>query len=112
MSNKYIVKIKDSNVNHEPSFFQDTNKIHFIRNLKPNSDGNLDIESGDIVMYTNLFQKHIDPKAKKNMALMMEGQEYHRKYYYYIFNNNKKFDLVLTFDKTLLDRGENFRLNL
>ena len=43
---------------------------------------------------------------------MMEGQEYHRSYYDYISNNNKKFDLVLTFDKTLLERGENFVLNL
>jgi hypothetical protein len=112
MSDKVIIKMKDGNTNHEPSFFHDTDKIHFVRNLDANSNGDLKIEQGDIVMYTNLFQKQIDPKAKKNIALMMEGKEYHRTYYDYISNNNKKFDLILTFDKTLLDRGENFRLNL
>jgi len=110
--NKLIVKIKDGNVNHEPSFFHDTDKIHFVRNLDSNSNGDLKIVEEDIVIYTNLFQKDIDPKAKKNIALMMEGQEYHRKYYDYISNNNDNFDLVLTFDKALLQRGENFRLNL
>jgi hypothetical protein len=112
MSTKILVKLKDGNCNHEPSFFHDTDKIHFVRNLDANSNGDLKIEQGDIVMYTNLFQKLIDPKAKKNIALMMEGQEYHRIYYDYISNNNKNFDLVLTFDKALLDRGENFKLNL
>lgn len=112
MSDKVTVKLKDGNCNHEPSFFQDTAKIHFVRNLDPNSDGDLSIEEGDIVIYTNLFQKQIDAKAKTNIALMMEGQEYHRSYYDYISKNNNKFDLVLTFDKTLLERGENFKLNL
>jgi hypothetical protein len=112
MSNKITIKIKDGNCNHDPPFFQDTENIHFIRNLTPNSDGDLEINYGDIVIYTNLFQKNIDPKAKKNIALMMEGQEYHRQYYDYISKNNNNFDLVLTFDKTLLDRGENFKLNL
>lgn len=110
--NKLIVKIKDGNVNHEPSFFHDTDKIHFVRNLDYNSNGDLKIEQGDIVIYTNQFQKNINSNAKINIALMMEGQEYHRKYYDYISNNNNNFDLVLTFDKTLLDRGENFKLNL
>jgi len=43
---------------------------------------------------------------------LMEGQEYNRKYYDYIAINNNNFDLVLTFDKALLERGENFKLNL
>lgn len=111
-SKKITIKIKDGNCNHEPSFFSDTENIHFIRNVTVDSDGDLEINDGDIVIYTNLFQKIIDPKAKKNIALMMEGQEFHREYYDYISNNNDKFDLVLTFDKTLLDRGENFKLNL
>jgi len=112
MQDKVIIKMKDGDSNHEPPFFQDTDKIHFVRNLDPNSDGDLSIEEGDIVIYTNKFQKNIDPKAKTNIALMSEGQEYHRTYYDYISKNNNKFDLVLTFDKTLLDRGENFKLNL
>lgn len=112
MSNKISIKIKDGTCNHEPSFFTDSINIHYIRNLIPNSNGDLEINDGDIVMYTNLFQTKIDKTAKFNIALMMEGQEYHREYYHYIANNNNNFDLVLTFDKTLLDRGENFKMNL
>ena len=112
MSAKILVKLKDGNCNHEPSFITDGKNIHYIRNLTPDSNGDLEINEGDIVIYTNLFQRHIDPKAKINIALMMEGQEYHRSYYDYISKNNNNFDLVLTFDKTLLERGENFKLNL
>ena len=112
MPNKIIVKMKDGDVNHEPSYIQDTSSISFIRNLSPNSDGDVDVVEGDIVIYTNRFQKRVDPKAKKNIALMMEGQEINRRYYEYIGKNNDKFDIVLTFDKKLLDRGENFKLNL
>lgn len=112
MSNKVSVKLKDGNCNHEPSFFKDTERIHFIRNLKQYSNGDLEINNGDIVIYTDVFLDKIDTKAKKNIALLIESQEINRKSYDYIFNNNAKFDLVLTFDKTLLDRGENFKLNL
>jgi hypothetical protein len=112
MSKKIIIKVKDGTVNHEPSFIKDNEFIHYVRNLSPNSNGDVNIDKDDIVIYTNLFQRFIEPKAKYNIALMMEGQEYHRSYYDYISNNNNKFDLVLTFDKTLLERGENFILNL
>jgi len=112
MSNKIIVKLKDRNCSHEPYFFTDSDNIHYIRNLTPNGNGDLKVDIGDIVIYTNHFQKNVDQKAKKNIALMMEGPEINRKYYDYISNNNNKFDIVLTFDKTLLDRGENYKLNL
>jgi hypothetical protein len=112
MTNKITVKVKDGNCNHEPSFFNDSDNIKYIRNLTPNGNGDLNINKGDIVMYTDKFLHNIDPNAKINIALMMEGQEYHRRYYDYISKNNEKFDLVLTFDKTLLDRGENFKQNL
>jgi hypothetical protein len=112
MSDKIVVKLKDRNCSHEPHFFTDSDNIHYIRNLTPNGNGDLKVDVGDIVIYTNHFQKNIDPKAKKNIALMMEGPEINRNYYDYISNNNNKFDLVLTFDKALLDRGENYKLNL
>jgi len=112
MSEKIVVKLKDRNCSHEPHFFTDSDNIHYIRNLTPNGNGDLKVDVGDIVIYTNHFQKNIDPKAKKNIALMMEGPEINRTYYDYISNNNNKFDLVLTFDKTLLDRCENYKLNL
>lgn len=112
MTDKINIKIKDANIRHEPSAINDSEHIHYIRDVTPSGNGDLVIDKGDIVMYTNTFQQNIDPNAKINIALMIEGQEYHRRYYDYISKNNHKFDLVLTFDKTLLDRGENFKLNL
>jgi hypothetical protein len=112
MSAKISVKLKDGNCNHEPPVFTDTVSIHYIRNLTPGGNGDLEINEGDTVIYTDLFLNKIDQKAKKNIALLIESPEYHRKYYDYISKNNNKYDLVLTFDKTLLDRGENFKLNL
>jgi hypothetical protein len=106
------IKFKDNICNHEPPFIQNSDKINYIRNLTPNRDGNVEVNEGDIVIYTNYFQNNIDPKAKINIALMMEGIEYHKSYYDYISNNNNNFDLVLTCYKKLLDRGENFKLNL
>jgi hypothetical protein len=112
MSNKILVKLKDGCCNHEPSFFKDTENIKFVKNVSPNNNGDLEINYGDIVIYTDLFQKNINTKANKNIALMIESPEIHPLYYDYISKNNNKFDLVLTFDKKLLDRGENFKLNL
>ena len=112
MFDKISVKLKDGNCNHEPLFFSDTEKIHFIINSTPNGNGDLEINEGDVVIYTDKFLYKIDPNAKKNIALLIESPEYHRQYYDYISTNNNKFDLVLTFDRSLLDRGENFRVNL
>jgi hypothetical protein len=108
----FSIKLKDGCCNHEPSFFQDTEKIHFIRNVSPNSNGDLEINDGDVVIYTDLFLNKIDIKAKTKIALLIESPEIHRNYYDYISNNNDMFDLVLTFDRSLLERGENFKLNL
>jgi hypothetical protein len=112
MADKIRIKLKDGTCNHAPSFIEDSDFIHYIKNLMPNNNGDVSVDEGDIVIYTDLFLKNIDPKAKYNIALLIEGGEVHRDYYRYISNNNKKFDLVLTFDKTLLERGENFAMNL
>jgi hypothetical protein len=105
-----VIKIHDTCFSHEPNFINNTDNITFIRNLK--KGGIIDINKNDIVIYTDTTIGKIHPYAKKNIALMIESQELHRPYYDYIEKNNKLFDLVLTFDKKLLDRGENFRLNL
>ena len=104
------IKILDNLVSHEPKFITDSSNIHFIRNTT--QYGTIVINEGDIVIYTDQLIKRIHPNAKKNIALMIESQEYHRDYYNYIEKNNHLFDLVLTFDKKLLDKGENYRLNL
>ena len=82
----FDIKILDNLVSHEPTFITDTNNIHFIRNTTPN--GTIVINEGDIVIYTDQLINRIHPKAKKNIALMIESQEYHRTYYNYIEKNN------------------------
>nr|UZT28774.1 hypothetical protein [Nucleocytoviricota sp.]UZT29050.1 hypothetical protein [Nucleocytoviricota sp.] len=112
MTNKIVVKIKDKNVKHEPSFITDSNNIHYIRNLTPNNNGDLIINKEDIVIYTDQFVRSIDLNAKYNICLLIESPEIKNDAYEFISKNNNNFDLVLTFDKKLLDRGENFKLNL
>jgi len=104
------VKIQDICFSHEPEFIHNTNNIIFIRNLK--KGGSIDINKNDIVIYTDLCINNLNPLANKNIALLIESQEIHKQSYNYIEKNNKLFDLVLTFDKKLLDKGENFKLNL
>ena len=43
---------------------------------------------------------------------MIESPEIHKQYYEYIEQNNKLFDMVLTFSKKLLDKGENYKFNV
>ena len=101
-----VVTIIDKMVSHEPLFFSDTPQLTFVKN-KP-------VQNGSVVIYTDesLAEKRPLPTPHKAVALLLESPEYHRRFYDYIAQNNQLFDLVLTFDKTLLDRGENFRLNL
>ena len=105
MNKKFIVKFFDGNCQHDVTFIKDTENINYIRY-------NFNVENNDIVMYSSYFLENINPLAKINIALMMESRDIEEYYYNYIENNNNLFDIVLTFDKKLLDRGENFKLNL
>jgi hypothetical protein len=104
-----IVKIVDTMCSHEPFYFLNTPQLQIVRNLT--FQNTLTIQPDDVVIYTDmsLNQRHT---CKKRIALMLESQELHRAYYDYIGTHNHLFDVVLTFDKKLLNRGENFRLNL
>tara|TARA_Y100000389_G_C17461176_1_gene521828 strand:+ start:275 stop:1942 length:1668 start_codon:yes stop_codon:yes gene_type:complete len=106
---KMKIKVKNSTFNHEPTFLQDTDKITFIKNNNYNENGDVNVENGDIVVYTDKYLYEIDEKADVNIALMIEGVQYHNKYYDYIKRNHKQFDIVLTWSKELLELGENFR---
>jgi hypothetical protein len=98
-----IVKLLDDLVAHDPSFIGNTEQVRFSRS-KPSP--------GDVVVYTNTKLAHLYPQASAHIALMMESPEYHARFYRYIAKHNHQFDLVLTWDRTLLDRGENFHLTL
>ena len=98
-----VIKLCDTMVAHEPNFIQNTDTITFVRG---------DIHPDDIVIYSDSSLEKRHPSAKTNIAWLFESPELHRRYYNYIEKHNNLFDLVLTFDKELLDRGENFRFNV
>ncbi len=109
--NQKIVKIKDDICSHDCSVFPDTNNLRFIRNRVENGD--IQILDDDIVIYTDTsLHKSINIKSKKKIALLVESPEIHKRYYEYIEQNNNSFDIVLTFSKNLLDKGENYKMNL
>jgi hypothetical protein len=111
MENKIIIKIKDDISSHDCSVYPDTSKCIFIRNRVENQD--IEIFNDDIVVYTDTsLHKANDIKSKKKIALLIESPEIHKQYYEYIEQNNKLFDIVLTFSKILLDKGENYKFNV
>jgi len=106
---KKVIKIKDDLCSHEPHFYHDTKHFTFHRNII--EGGDITIDPGDVVIYTDTSLEKRDSNAKTNIALLIESPEYHRRYYDYIEHNNHLFDMVLTFSKKLLDKGENYRFN-
>jgi hypothetical protein len=111
-SQKKIIKVRDNTFNHEPPFLQDTENIHFVRNCARGSNGDVPINSGDIVLYSDKWFTKIHPDSKVNIAMLIESPEIDPASYNYISENNKNFDMVLTYNKELLDRKENFILNV
>lgn len=103
-----MVKIVDTMCSHEPFYFS-SKTMPIERNLTPHNT--LVVGPEDTVIYTDTSIMTTHP-CKKKIALMLESQELHRPYYDYISTHNHLFDVVLTFDKTLLDRGENFKFNV
>ena len=102
-----MIKIVDTMCSHEPLYFVSSFRIE--RSLTPVTT--LKIDPEDTVIYTDTSLMNTHP-CRKKIALLLESQELHRQYYDYISTHNHLFDVVLTFDKTLLDRGENFRFNV
>jgi hypothetical protein len=94
---------------HAPDFYHDTKNFRFHRNLI--EGGDITIDPGDVVIYTDTSLEKRDLNTKANIALLIESPEYHRRYYDYIEENNHLFDRVLTFSKKLLDKGENYKFN-
>ena len=107
---KYLIKIKDNCTSHSPSSIQNSDIITYERNITDFS-GYIEINDGDVVIYTNNFLDKIVPNTKLNIAFLFENKEITPNDFDYISKNNKNCDLVLTHDKSLLDRGENFKLN-
>lgn len=64
----------------------------------------------DVCFFTDLRLGDVDrvKVCKKKVAWLLEPKAINPSIYEWITRNNRKFDFILTFDKELLDRGENF----
>jgi len=105
------VKLLDNTCLHEPLFYSTKNqdKIEIIKN------GNID--NGDIVIYTNsFFPTVLEIKRSlkcKNIAYLCESYEGEVNWYHWIKKNHHLFDIVLTWNKELLEMNpEKFKLQL
>lgn len=99
-----IIKLRDRLVAHDKDYFVNTNNIVYDRS---------EINSGDIVVYTNRNFHEYYPNVKLNIALLMESIEMHKCYYDYILNNSDKYDIIYTWSKDLLDLNKpNIYINL
>jgi len=100
------VKLQDKLAAHEPTFFNSNNQDNIIISRD-------NIEEGDVVIYTNKNLTQISHISSKNIAFICESYDYHKRYYDWIKLNHEKFDLVLTWNKELLELNPNkFKLQL
>jgi len=105
------VKLLDNTCSHEPLFYSTKNqdKIEIIKNGT--------IEKEDLVIYTNSFFPKVEKIKKhrncKNIAYLCESYEGELRWYDWIKKNNHLFDIVLTWNKELLEMNpEKFKLQL
>jgi len=64
--------------------------------------------SEDLVFYTDFFIQSPNPSHLRKVAWLIEPPCKQPHNYNWISKNNRLYDYVLTFDETLLARGENF----
>jgi len=62
----------------------------------------------ELVFYTDFSLQNVTPRIKTKVAWLLESPDITPQAYNWISDNNKQFDYVLTHQKDLLDRGENF----
>jgi hypothetical protein len=100
------IKLQDHLFIHEPSFCHSNNQTNIKISREP-------IKRGDIVVYTNNDCMHINPNAKTNIAFICESYEGYKGCYEWIKTNHEKFELVLTWNKELLELNpKKFKLQL
>jgi hypothetical protein len=99
------LKILDSNFGHciysnnplPPTSF--SSHIVWDRNVTNNEE---------LVFYTDGHVKNPNPGHKQRVAWLLEPYEYCPDLYEWVLNNNNLYNMVLTTEKKLLDKGENF----
>jgi len=98
------IKIQDSIFNHVEysTLFNKSSKMKWDR-----TPYSID----DIVIFTDNNLKSVNLNIKTKIAWLLESPVITKSSYEWIANNYDKFDLILTFDKDLLDLNDKFKLN-
>lgn len=99
------INLLDSNFAHHPN-----NSVAYKQHSR-----HIDWErSGDVIsnscFFTDIHLRDVDrvKHINRKVAWLLEPRAINPGIYDWISSNNRKFDFVLTFDKELLNRGENF----
>ncbi len=96
------IKIFDYNFAHAKysTDFQTSNYIIWDRNKS--------VDESEPIFYTDRFLDNKNGRVKNTYGWLLEPSSISPQIYHNIKNNNTIFDKVLTYDKDLLDLGENF----
>ena len=97
-----IVKILDNNFAHG-EYISDFQKSKYIK-----WDRNLNNYSGENIIVTDNFLS-LPGLPNNSTAILLEPKSINPNIYKYVSENNDKFKNVLTYDKDLLDLGQNFK---
>ena len=100
---KQKFKIIDTNFAHAKysTDYQESKYIEWDRTSVNSSD--------KIVFYTDYSSGLVNNNVKVNICWLMEPEEIYSQTYKWIILNNNNFKFVITHDKKLLDRKENYR---
>jgi hypothetical protein len=96
------VKIIDTNFAHAKysTDYQESKYIEWVRNIPPNND--------EIIFFTDNSMYNVDKiKNCKKIGMLMEPKAINFNIYDWISKNHNKFDLILTYDKALINNFDN-----
>tara|TARA_R100000951_G_scaffold83290_1_gene71048 strand:- start:10841 stop:11710 length:870 start_codon:yes stop_codon:yes gene_type:complete len=97
------IAIADGNFGHHPASCADGFSASFFEWDRTGE------AVSDTCFITDLLLQKVDKcRAKRKVAWLIEPRSINPRIYEWIEDNNHLYDFVLTFDKTLLDKGENF----
>jgi hypothetical protein len=96
------IKLLDSNFAHA-KYSTDYQKSKYFE-----WDRTKSVSENEPIFYSDKFLSENSGNPKNQYAWLLEPTSISPQTYNYIKNNNHKFDKVLTYDRELLDKGENF----
>lgn len=94
------IRIKDKLFAHA-EYSTDYQKSKYIKWNRNSNDKS-------ITFYTDSFLPFVEKDVKYKIGWLLESPELNRRFHNWIEKNNDKFDIVLTNNKKLLNKGKNF----